>query len=88
LQTRTAWQVLRAGHAGEWRRNDLEAAWRQANQTARPRGGRGPKPEEAWQARGEVRPEERDRFMAMVYQLRSAPSVPGAESTTEELDVL
>jgi transposase InsO family protein len=86
LKTRTAWQALRAGHAGEWRRGDLEAAWRQANRTARPRGWRGPTPEEAWQARGAIGPEQRDRFAATVNQLRAAQPAPGGAS--EEFDVM
>src|SRR5262249_53870980 len=70
LKARTAWQALRAGHAREWRQGDLEAAWRQANQRARLRGWRGPTPEESWQARGRIRPEQRDRLAAMMHQFR------------------
>jgi transposase InsO family protein len=88
LKVRTAWQALRAGHAGEWRWSDLEAAWRQANQTTRPRGWRGPTPEEAWQACEEIGSAQRERFAARVDQSRAAQPVPGGDRGTEELDLM
>jgi transposase InsO family protein len=88
LKTRTAWQALRAGHAGEWQRRDLEAAWRQANQTARPRGWRGPTPEESWHGRGVLGAGQRERFTALVNQGRAARWARRGWTTNEELDVM
>ena len=53
---------MRAG----WTCEDAEAARLQANQTARPRGHRGPTPEESWRQRRPIGPRERAAFAAAV----------------------
>lgn len=69
MKTRTHHQAARQGRAGEWTCDDVEAARLQANETARPWGLHGPVPEETWQAREPLMPEERRSFSQSVHQL-------------------
>jgi transposase len=68
MKTRTHHQAARQGRPAEWTCDDTEAARLQANQTARPRGVRGPTPEETWLARQPIRPQERATFAASVQR--------------------
>ena len=70
MKTRTHHQAARCGRAGEWTCEDLEAARREANETARPWGSRGPTPEETWSGRRPMQPEERSAFTTTVQQLQ------------------
>jgi hypothetical protein len=70
MKARTHHQAARRGCPGEWTCEDAEAARCEANETARPRGARGPTPEEAWRARPPVRAEERSAFAATVRRLQ------------------
>jgi hypothetical protein len=69
MKARTHHAAARRGHPGEWTCDAAEAARLQANQTARPWGVRGPTPEEAWQGRAPLRPEERAAFAEAVRRL-------------------
>jgi transposase InsO family protein len=78
MKTRTHHQATLRGHPGEWTCDDAEAARLQANATARPWGPHGPFPEEAWQRRLRISPEERAAFAESVRQLqREARSEQG-----------
>jgi transposase InsO family protein len=87
-KTRTAWQAVHAGHAGAWTRRDVEAAWGQANATARPRGWRGPTPTEAWAARPALPAAQREVFTATVAQLREVERAARGLSATDEVTVM
>jgi transposase InsO family protein len=54
------------GHAGAWRREDVERAREQANATLRPWGPRGPTPHAAFEGRGAISPREREAFQRTV----------------------
>ncbi len=62
MKTRTHHRAGRRGCPGEWSCEDAEAARQEANETARPRGPRGPTPEEAWRGRLPVGAAERAAF--------------------------
>jgi transposase InsO family protein len=66
LKIRTAEQAARQGRAEQWSWDDLEAARLQGNELSRPRGVRGPTPDEMWAARRLVSAEERLRFQTTV----------------------
>ena len=70
MKRRTAYQAERHGHAGQWTQADLETARQQANETARPRGPKGPTPAQAWQERQDIRPAERQAFAETVGRLQ------------------
>jgi transposase InsO family protein len=71
LKQRTAYQAERDGHAEQWSKNHLATARQQANETARPRGPKGPTPARAWQQRLPLHSAERQRFAATVRALES-----------------
>jgi transposase InsO family protein len=71
LQTRAQHAAVRHGRPGEWTCDDVEAAVRQANETARPWGRNGPTPDEAWRHRLPLPNEEREQFLA-TYRRRYA----------------
>ena len=52
------------GRPGEWTADDVEAARRQANETARPWGWRGATPQEVWESRTPIGEAERRLFLA------------------------
>jgi transposase InsO family protein len=56
LKTRAHHEAARNDRPGEWTCDDVEAARRQANETARPNGHRQPTPLEAWQSRSPIEP--------------------------------
>jgi hypothetical protein len=51
---------LRRGHSGDWTWDDAAAARLQANATARPRGLRGPSPDELGATRSPIASRERE----------------------------
>ncbi len=77
------------GHPGVWTWDTLEAARREANATARPRGLGGLSPEEVWAARGPIESEARLHFQAMVECYReellaaTTGAGPGVKSGTD-----
>jgi transposase InsO family protein len=70
LKTRTERYATRAGHSGYWTNDDVAAAQAEANATARPQGETDPTPNELWQTRRPITPEERELFQATVQQKR------------------
>jgi hypothetical protein len=88
MKTRTHHQAALRGHAGEWTCDDVEAARLLANQTARPWGLHGPVPEEAWQGRVRIGPEERAAFAEAVRQLESQARSEQGYAVADRLDRL
>jgi transposase InsO family protein len=84
LKWRTEWRASRRGYPGEWTWDDAEGARQEANAQARPRGLRGPTPDEAWAARCAVRAAERDAFRATVATWRPEARRERGQSETEE----
>jgi transposase InsO family protein len=76
LKGRTEAGATRAGHPGEWTWDDVAAAQCEANALARPRGPRGPSPEQLWADRTAITPEERAAFRASVEEFRNATQNP------------
>jgi hypothetical protein len=70
LKTRTERHAARADHPGQWSSDDAARAQAEANELARPRGERGPTPEQQWQARRPVSAAERALFAQTVARLR------------------
>ena len=64
IKTRTHHEAARHDRPGRWTCNDLEAARRQANETARPWGPHGPTPDERFRERRMPSEAERRRFLA------------------------
>jgi transposase InsO family protein len=62
LTSRTEQFAARRGYPGDWTWDDAAAARLQANATARPRGLRGPSPEELWAGRTPITMSEREGF--------------------------
>jgi len=71
LKMRAERLATHQGHPGVWTWDTLEAARREANATARPRGLGGLSPEQAWAARGPIESEARLHFQAMVECYRA-----------------
>jgi hypothetical protein len=69
MKKRTEYQADRDGHAGQWSAENLATAQQQANETARPRGPKGPTPEQAWQQRDQIGVSERRDFAKTVRTL-------------------
>jgi transposase InsO family protein len=69
LKKRTQHAAYLAGHAGEWTTADLDRARELANLVARPRGARGPTPEQLWQSRRPPSLAEREAFGVCVRHL-------------------
>jgi hypothetical protein len=69
LKTRAHHQAARNNRPGEWTCDDVEAARLQANQTHRPRGHRGPTPEELWDTRYRVTAANRQDLARAVARL-------------------
>ena len=70
LATRAHHASARNGRPGEWTCDDLEAARREANETARPWGVHGPTPEEVWMSRAPITEGERAVFASTVVKMR------------------
>ena len=64
LKAGIAYVAARNGRDGAWTREDIEETRRLANDTARPRGARGPTPAEAWREKMPITESERDAFRA------------------------
>ena len=71
LKMRTERYATRDGHPGFWTSDDVSAAQTEANATARPQGETGPTPNELWQARRPLGPEERRLCQETVQQKRA-----------------
>jgi transposase InsO family protein len=69
LTSRTEQHACRRGYPGDWTLDDVEAGRREANACARPRGPRGPSPEDLWAERTPVTGAERDCFMDKLASL-------------------
>ena len=85
LTSRTEQAAARRGSPGSWTYDDAVVARLEANATARPRGEKGPCPEELWDARTPLTPAQRDTFRQTVTALRSQIEVTGEspKPTTE-----
>lgn len=72
LKTRTQQLALLGGHPNLWTSGLVEAARRQANETARPRRLHGLTPDEVWDARQRLTADERAAFRASGRQHQAA----------------
>jgi hypothetical protein len=70
LKNRAHLEAARQDRPGEWTCDDVEAARQLGNETARPRGLRGPTPNEAWSRRTTITTHERKRLREIVEQER------------------
>ena len=68
LETRAHHEAARHERPGEWTCDDVEAARRQANYTARPRGAAGPTPQQMWEKRNVISKTERELFLVQVHK--------------------
>ena len=84
LKTRTERHATRAGHPGYWTTDDVAAAQTEANATARPQGETGPTPNELWQTRWLITPQERRLFQQTVHQKREEVNSKEDVSAKEE----
>ncbi len=80
LKARALLEAARHGRAASWTCDDLEAARRLANATARPRGPSGPTPDELWRARSPIAPAERHTFREAVGRELAAAAAVGNTS--------
>src|SRR5262249_20169629 len=85
LTSRTEQAAARRGYPGSWTYDDAVVARLEANATARPRGEKGPCPEELWDARAPLTPAQRGTFRQTVTALRSQieVTVESPKPTTE-----
>jgi len=81
MKTRTAASAARHGRPGSWTMDDVAVAQLQANATARPQGPSGPTPDEQWQQKPEITPEERTLFRAEVERQRAQNDDQGGPTT-------
>lgn len=72
MKARTHHQSVQRGCAGEWTCDDVEAARRQANETARPWGMHQPSPEQSWRNRKPLAAKERAAFAKAVHEAIAA----------------
>ena len=70
LKIRTDAHAARHGHSGFWTGDDVAAARLEANAYARPRGPHGPSPDESWEVRASILPEQRLSFRHAVEDHR------------------
>jgi len=84
LKTRTERYASRAGHPGYWTCTDVAAAQTEANATARPQGETGPTPNQLWQTRRPISPEERRLFQETVLRHREELNRSEDLSATED----
>lgn len=66
VKTRAHHEAARNDRPGEWTCDDVETGRLQGNELARPRGLKGPTPNEAWRERVSISDEEREAFAAAV----------------------
>jgi hypothetical protein len=65
-KTYTHHEAARHDRPGRWTCDDVEAGRLRANSMARPRGPKGPCPNEIWATRAPIAPQEREKFLYMV----------------------
>ena len=93
LRNRAHLESARNDRPGEWTCDDVEAARGLANETARPRGARGPTPDEAWARRPPITQEERRAFKEIVEEERERATAergllfPSALSAWDEAEI-
>jgi transposase InsO family protein len=75
LKTRTERHATQTGHAGYWTLDDVEHARVEANASARPHGPTGPTPNQLWEERRPVTPEQRTVFQTTVHRHRQEVNV-------------
>jgi transposase InsO family protein len=75
LKMRTERHATLHGHPGYWTLDDVEAARQEANATARPQGPIGPTPDELWDERRPITPEQRRAFQDSVKRQRAEVNV-------------
>jgi hypothetical protein len=90
LKTRTQAHASCHGHPAYWTLDDVAAAHDDANHNARPRGPNGPSPNDLWQQRSPITPEERQRFHDTMQTRRLEARLeltdsPDRDLTTKEL---
>jgi transposase InsO family protein len=85
MKNRTGYQAHRHGRPDEWTSKDLDVARALANETARPRGPKGPTPAEAWERREPVTVDERREFAETVARLE--PEVRRRRALPLEVDL-
>jgi transposase InsO family protein len=80
IKQRAFWRAAYADRPGDWTCDDVEGAVIDANRDGRPRGSRGPSPDEAWNARAPITEAERqavhasyDRAWREEYARRGLP---------------
>ena len=80
MKKRTEYPAERDGHGGQWTRAELETAQQQANETASPRGPKGPTPADGWRQRTRIGAAERPLFGQTVAilerEVRQARELP------------
>jgi transposase InsO family protein len=86
LKKRTQHAAYLAGHAGEWTTAELDRARELANLVARPRGARGPTPQQLWELRRPPTMDDREAFGAAVRQLEMQFRVKDGIGLKTELD--
>ncbi len=84
LKTRTQRYAAKDGHPGYWTTDDVAAAQVEANATARPQGETGPTPNDLWQTRRPITPEERRLFQQTVHKLH-VELIPKDEAPATEV---
>jgi len=89
LKTRAHHEAARHDRPGEWTCDDVEAARLLANSSAQPFGRSGPTPDQAWDRRIPISPEERTAFLAKLEELRLLTRqergvLPGIDLPTHE----
>lgn len=87
LKARTESAAARHGRPGAWTWDDAAAAMVEANLFARPRGERGPSPEQLWTDRTKIDALERARFMDCVGRHREASKPVAGSCGAEEPEV-
>jgi transposase InsO family protein len=90
LKIRTEAHAARHGHPGDWTCDDAAAARAEANAYPRPKGELGPSPNQLWNARSPISPQQRERFALEVEQrlpcIEAAHGWPENENDQRALD--
>jgi transposase InsO family protein len=87
MKMRTAGSANRHGRTGYWTFDDVEGARLEANATAHPQGPLGPTPDQAWDGRQLITPEERTLFRTEVDRQRHAVADQGGPLANPETDL-
>ena len=86
LKTRAHHEAARNNRPGEWTCDDVEAARLQANYTARPKGAKGPTPQEMWESRPKISNQERETFLKTSERIKREmlkKCMEGSDSVSE-----